>query len=74
MPIKLPLKVSTSPKAMSTLWWISPIGGQKNPHASNTHPNTHRLTAKNNCTFFMIAFCFSFPRISRITTDNTDNK
>ena len=66
MPIRLPLKVSISPKAMSTLWWISPIGGQRKPHASNAHPKAHRLTAKSNCTFFMIAFVFYIP------TDLTD--
>ena len=66
MPIRLPLKVRISPKAINSEWWISPIGGQKNPHASNTQPNTHRLTAKNNCTFFMIAFVFFIP------TDLTD--
>ena len=57
MPIRLPLKVSISPKAMSTEWCISPIGGQRKPNASNAQPNTHRLTAKSNCTCFMIAFC-----------------
>ena len=66
MPIRLPLKVSISPKAMSTEWCISPIGGQRKPHASNAHPKMHRLTAKNNCTFFMLAFVFFIP------TDLTD--
>ena len=74
MPMSEPENVNISPNAINSEWCISPIGGQRNPHASNTQPNPHRLTAKNNCTFFMIAFCFSFPRISRITTDNTDNK
>ena len=60
MPIRPPLKVSISPKAMSTEWCISPIGGQRKPHASNAHPKAHRLTAKNNCTFFMLAFVFFY--------------
>ena len=72
MPMSEPLKASISPKAMSTEWCISPIGGQRKPHASNAHPKMHRLTAKNNCTFFMIAFVFfyshgshGFPRITK---------
>ena len=37
-----PLKVNISPKAMSTEWCISPIGGQRKPHASNAHPKMRR--------------------------------
>ena len=53
MPIRLPLKVSISPKAMSTLWWISPIGGQRKPHASNAHPKAHIAVAMMSCKRFM---------------------
>ena len=41
MPIKLPLKVSISPKAINSEWWISPIGGVTNPATSNVHPKMH---------------------------------
>ena len=44
-----PLKVSTSPKAMSTLWCISPNGGQQKPAMSNAHPNVHIATAVKSC-------------------------
>ena len=74
MPMSEPENVNISPNAINSEWCISPIGGVTNPATNSKTPNTHRLTAKSNCTFFMIAFCFSFPRISRITTDNTDNK
>ena len=53
MPIRLPLKVSISPKAMSTLWWISPIGGQRKPHASNAHPKAHIAVAMMSCKRFI---------------------
>ena len=54
MPIKLPAKVSISPKAMSTEWWISAKGGQQNPASNSKPPYTQRLTDNINCTFFMI--------------------
>ena len=41
MPIKLPLKVSISPNAINSEWWISPIGGVTNPATSNVHPKMH---------------------------------
>ena len=44
MPIKLPLKVNISPKAIKTEWWISPKGGAMNPAINSMPPNTHRLT------------------------------
>ena len=44
MPIREPLKVSISPKAMSTLWWISASGGARNPPASIMHPKMHNAT------------------------------
>ena len=45
MPIRLPAKVSISPKAMSTLWCISPMGGITNPATSNAPPKEHITTA-----------------------------
>ena len=48
-----PLKVSISPKAMRTEWWISPAGGQANPHASNAHPKAHIAVAMMSWSFFM---------------------
>ena len=45
MPIRLPLKVSISPKAINTEWWISPTGGVKSPAASNAHPKAHMAVA-----------------------------
>ena len=44
MPMSEPLKVSISPKAISTLWCISPVGTAINPHASNAHPKAHIAT------------------------------
>ena len=49
-----PAKVSISPKAMSTEWWISAKGGQQNPASNSKPPYTQRLTDNINCTFFMI--------------------
>ena len=40
-----PLKVSISPKAMRTEWWISPNGGQQKPAISNAHPKVHIAVA-----------------------------
>ena len=80
MPMSEPENVSISPKAINSEWCISPIGGQRKPHASNTQPNPHRLTAKSNCTFFMIAFVFhshgsyGLPRIIRITKKISANQ
>ena len=56
MPISAPENVSTSPKAISTLWCISPSGGQQKPATSSIPPNTHRPTANINCTFFISVF------------------
>ena len=56
MPMREPEKVRISPKAISTLWCISPSGGQQKPAMSNTPPNTHRPTANINCTFFISVF------------------
>ena len=60
MPIRLPLKVSISPKAMRTEWWISPNGGQRKPAVSIMHPNPHSIIATINWKFFfMISLSFS---------------
>ena len=48
-----PLKVRISPKAMSTLWWISPNGGQQKPAMSNVHPKVHIAVAMMSCKRFM---------------------
>ena len=53
MPIRLPLKVSISPNAMRTEWWISPSGCATNPHASNAHPKVHIAVAMMSCKRFM---------------------
>ena len=45
MPINEPLKVSISPKAMRSEWWISPTGGVKSPAVSNAHPKAHMAVA-----------------------------
>ena len=49
-----PQKVRISPKAMSTEWCISPIGGQQKPAMSRTPPKMHSPTDNINCTFFML--------------------
>ena len=49
MPIREPLKVSISPKVMSTLWWISPTGGQRKPAMSIMHPKVHNAIAAMSC-------------------------
>ena len=48
-----PLKVSISPKAMRTEWWISPSGCATNPHASNAHPKVHIAVAMMSCKRFI---------------------
>ena len=45
MPISEPLKVSISPKAMRSEWWISPTGGVMSPAVSNAHPKAHMAVA-----------------------------
>ena len=60
MPIKLPEKVSISPKAMRTEWWISANGGQRKPAVSSPHPHPHSIIATINWKFiFMISLSFS---------------
>ena len=54
-----PLKVSISPKAMSTLWWISATGGVMNPANNSIAPNPHRITDNISCNFFIILLSFS---------------
>ena len=54
MPMREPEKVSISPKAMSTLWWISASGGQRKPAIKSRTPNAHSVTATINCNVFMI--------------------
>ena len=58
MPIKLPAKVKISPKAMSTLWWISAIGGQRKPVPKRRQPKPHRTTDKISWSFFIIVEFF----------------
>ena len=41
MPMSEPEKVSISPKAINSEWWISPTGGVTNPATSNAHPKLH---------------------------------
>ena len=53
-----PLKVSISPKAMSTLWWISASGGQRKPAIKNRTPNAHRTTDNISCNLFIILLVF----------------
>ena len=53
MPISEPLKVSISPKAMRSEWWISPTGGVKSPAASNAHPKAHMAVAIMSCKRFI---------------------
>ena len=48
-----PLKVSISPKAMSTLWWISASGGAIKPAASNAQPKLHITIASMSCKLFI---------------------
>ena len=54
MPMSEPLKVSISPKAMSTEWWISPNGCATKPHASNAHPKAHIAVAIMSCKRFTL--------------------
>ena len=53
MPMSEPEKVSISPKAMSMLWWISPVGTAINPHASNAHPKAHIATESMSWVFLI---------------------
>ena len=60
MPMSEPLKVSISPKAMSTEWCTSPNGGQRKPANNSPHPNPHSIIATINWKFFfMISLSFS---------------
>ena len=54
MPISEPEKVSISPKAMRSEWWISPTGGVKSPAVSNAHPKAHMAVAMMSCKRFML--------------------
>ena len=54
MPISEPLKVSISPKAMRSEWWISPTGGVMSPAVSNAHPKAHMAVAIMSCKRFML--------------------
>ena len=53
MPIREPLKVSISPKAMRTEWCISPNGGQQKPAVSIVHPKMHNAIAVMSWKCFM---------------------
>ena len=53
MPMREPLKVSISPKAMRTEWWISANGGQMKPAVSIAHPKAHNANAVNSCKRFI---------------------
>ena len=57
MPMSEPAKVSISPKAMSTLWCISPVGTATNPHASNAHPKAHIATDSMSWVFLIRVLC-----------------
>ena len=73
-----PLKVSISPKAMSTLWCISPVGTATNPHASNAHPKAHIATESMSWVFLIGAildvshYAINSPR-TRPTLDGRHN-
>ena len=58
MPIRLPLKVSISPKAMSTEWWISASGGHIKPATSKRHPNAQSITAHMSWRRFITCDCY----------------
>ena len=45
MPMSEPLKVRISPKAMRTLWCISPKGEHANPAVSIMQPKLHNAIA-----------------------------
>ena len=53
MPISEPLKVSISPKAIRSEWWISPVGGVTNPATSIMHPKAHNAMAVVSCKRFI---------------------
>ena len=54
MPISDPLNVNISPKATSTLWWISPTGCTTNPATIIAHPKMHNDVARISCRRFII--------------------
>lgn len=45
MPMSEPENVSISPNAISSEWWISPIGGVTKPATSIVQPKMHNATA-----------------------------
>ena len=49
MPIMLPEKVSASPKATSTVSWISPSGSAFNPQKRSTMPRMTMRAAVMSC-------------------------
>ena len=58
MPINEPLKVSISPKAMRSEWWISPTGGVMSPAVSNAHPKAHMAVAIMSCKRFILVIAY----------------
>ena len=54
MPMRLPAKVSISPKAMRTLLSITPAGGMAIPAVSNAHPTVHIAAARRSWMRFII--------------------
>lgn len=56
MPMRLPAKVSISPKAMRTLLSITPAGGMAIPAVSNAHPKVHIAAARRSWMRFIIVF------------------
>lgn len=54
MPMRLPAKVSISPKAMRTLLSITPAGGMAIPAVSNAHPKVHIAAARRSWMRFII--------------------
>ena len=48
MPMSEPEKVSISPKAINSEWWISPRGGVIKPATNIVHPKVHNATAVIN--------------------------
>lgn len=68
MPIRLPEKVSISPKAMSTLWWISPTGGEQNPAMSIAHPKVQSAIEVASCIFLILyeKGCVGFAEVTTV--------
>ena len=64
MPMRLPLKVSISPKAMSTEWWISASGGQQKPAMSIMHPKMHNAIAALICKRLIALLRVSVPLLT----------